>query len=31
LRFSFGLAQQSFYDFPGQGHTQIVPQAQFTF
>jgi hypothetical protein len=31
LRFSFGLAQQSFYYFPGQGHTQIIPQAQFAF
>ncbi len=31
VRFSFGLAQQSFYDFPGHGHTQIVPEAQFTF
>ena len=31
MRFSFGLAQQSFYDFPGQGHTQFVPQAQFAF
>jgi tetratricopeptide (TPR) repeat protein len=31
LRFSFGLAQQSFYDFPGQARTQVVPVAQFTF
>jgi len=31
MKLSFGLAQQSFYDFPGQGHTQIVPQAQFSF
>jgi len=31
LKFSFGLDQQSFYDFPGQGHTQIVPAAQLTF
>jgi tetratricopeptide (TPR) repeat protein len=31
VRFSFGLAQQSFYDFPGQGHTQVVPEARFTF
>ena len=31
LRFSFGLQQQSFYDFPGQGHTQIIPQGQVTF
>jgi tetratricopeptide (TPR) repeat protein len=31
LRFSFGLQEQSFYDFPGNGHTQVVPEAQFTF
>jgi tetratricopeptide (TPR) repeat protein len=31
LRFSFGVDQQTFYDFPGQGHTQVVPAAQFTF
>jgi tetratricopeptide (TPR) repeat protein len=31
MRFSFGLEQQSFYDFPGHGHTQVVPAAQFTF
>ena len=31
MRFSFGLEQQSFYDFPGQGHSQFVPAAQFTF
>jgi tetratricopeptide (TPR) repeat protein len=31
LRFSFGLQEQSFYDFPGHGHTQVVPEAQFTF
>jgi hypothetical protein len=31
LRFSFGLDQQSFYDFPGHGGTKIVPAAQFTF
>jgi tetratricopeptide (TPR) repeat protein len=31
LRFSFGLAQQSFYDFPGQGRIQVVPSAQFSF
>jgi tetratricopeptide (TPR) repeat protein len=31
MRFSFGLQQQSFYDFPGQGRTQIVPSAQVTF
>ncbi len=31
LRFSLGLQQQSFYDFPGHTHTQIVPEAQFTF
>ncbi|MGP0021465.1 MAG: tetratricopeptide repeat protein [Candidatus Sulfotelmatobacter sp.] len=31
VRFSFGLAQQSFYDFPGHSHTQVVPEARFTF
>ena len=31
MRFSFGLAQQSFYDFPGQGRTQVVPAFQFSF
>jgi tetratricopeptide (TPR) repeat protein len=31
MRFSFGLEQQTFYDFPGHGHTQVVPAAQFTF
>jgi tetratricopeptide (TPR) repeat protein len=31
MKFSFGLDQQTFYDFPGQGHTQVVPAAQFTF
>ena len=31
MRFSFGLSQQTFYDFPGQGRTQIVPSAQFSF
>jgi hypothetical protein len=31
MRFSFGLGQQTFYDFPGQQHTQIVPVAQVTF
>lgn len=31
LRFSFGLEQQSFYDFPGHGRTQIVPMAKVTF
>jgi tetratricopeptide (TPR) repeat protein len=31
MKFSFGLSQQSFYDFPGQGHTQVVPAAQFSF
>jgi len=31
MRFSFGLSQQSFYDFPGQGYSQVVPEAQFTF
>ena len=31
LRLSFGVQQQSFYDFPGRGRTQITPAAQFTF
>jgi hypothetical protein len=31
MRFSFGFQQQSFYDFPGQGRTQVIPAAQFTF
>jgi tetratricopeptide (TPR) repeat protein len=31
MRFSFGVQQQSFYDFPGQGRTQVIPAAQFTF
>jgi tetratricopeptide (TPR) repeat protein len=31
IRLSFGLQQQTFYDFPGQGHTQVIPAAQFTF
>jgi tetratricopeptide (TPR) repeat protein len=31
MRLSFGLGQQTFYDFPGHQHTQIVPVAQITF
>jgi tetratricopeptide (TPR) repeat protein len=31
LRFSVGLEQQSFYDFPGQGHTQVLPVVHLTF
>jgi tetratricopeptide (TPR) repeat protein len=32
LRFSFGLAQQTFYDFSGHGGTtQVIPSAQVTF
>jgi tetratricopeptide (TPR) repeat protein len=31
MRFEFGFEQQSFYDFPGQGRTQVVPTAQFIF
>jgi tetratricopeptide (TPR) repeat protein len=31
MRFSFGLEQQSFYDFPGHQHTDVIPAAQFTF
>ncbi len=31
MRFSLGLQEQSFYDFPGHEHTQVVPSAQITF
>lgn len=31
MRFSFGMEQQSFYDFPGHTRTQVVPAAQFSF
>jgi tetratricopeptide (TPR) repeat protein len=31
LQFSFGLGQQSFYNFNGQNRTQVVPMAQFNF
>jgi tetratricopeptide (TPR) repeat protein len=31
VRLSFGLGQQSFYDFPGHSHTQVVPEAQVSF
>ncbi len=31
MRFSVGLGQQTFYAFPGQERTQIVPVAQLTF
>jgi tetratricopeptide (TPR) repeat protein len=31
MKFSFGVQQQSFYDFPGQERTQVIPAAQFTF
>jgi hypothetical protein len=30
LRFSIGLQQQTFYSFPGQAHTSIVPVIQLT-
>jgi hypothetical protein len=30
MRFSFGFQQQTFYDFPGQQHTSIVPVVSFT-
>ena len=30
MRFSFGLQQQTFYDFPGQSHTSIIPVVSFT-
>jgi tetratricopeptide (TPR) repeat protein len=31
MRFSFGFGQQSFYNFPGQERTQVIPVAQFNF
>jgi tetratricopeptide (TPR) repeat protein len=31
MRFEFGFQQQSFYDFPGQKRTQVLPTAQFIF
>ncbi|HEY6337579.1 MAG TPA: hypothetical protein VIW68_03715, partial [Candidatus Sulfotelmatobacter sp.] len=31
VRFSIGLGQQTFYNFLGHQHTQVVPMAQFTF
>jgi tetratricopeptide (TPR) repeat protein len=31
MRFSLGMQEQSFYDFPGHAHTQVVPSAQVTF
>ena len=31
LRFSFGFGQQSFYNFSGRTHTQMVPVVQFSF
>jgi len=30
MRFSFGLEQQTFYDFPGNSHTAVVPVVRFT-
>jgi tetratricopeptide (TPR) repeat protein len=30
MRFSFGLQQQTFYDFPGHSHTAVVPVIRFT-
>jgi len=30
MRFSFGLQQQTFYDFPGHSHTSIIPVVSFT-
>jgi tetratricopeptide (TPR) repeat protein len=30
MRFSFGVQQQTFYDFPGHSHTSIVPMVSFT-
>jgi len=31
MRLSVGFGQQSFYDFPGHQHTQVVPVVQFSF
>lgn len=31
IRFSFGLEQQTFYDFPGNSHTSVLPVVRFTF
>jgi tetratricopeptide (TPR) repeat protein len=31
MRFSFGVDQQSFYDFPGHTRTQVVPVLRFNF
>jgi tetratricopeptide (TPR) repeat protein len=31
MRFSFGIDQQSFYDFPGHTRTQLVPVLRFNF
>ena len=30
MRFSFGIEQQTFYDFPGHAHTTVVPVLSFT-
>jgi hypothetical protein len=30
MRFSFGVQQQTFYDFPGHSHVSIVPVVKFT-
>ena len=30
MRFSFGLQQQTFYDFPGHSHVAVVPVVRFT-
>jgi tetratricopeptide (TPR) repeat protein len=30
IRFSFGLQQQTFYDFPGNSHTSVIPVVRFT-
>jgi hypothetical protein len=30
MRFSFGLEQQTFYDFPGHTRTAVVPVLRFT-
>ena len=30
MRFSFGVQQQTFYDFPGHSHVSVVPVVKFT-
>jgi hypothetical protein len=30
IRISFGLGQQTFYDFPGHSHTSVIPIVRFS-